>query len=81
MRTVTATDANRNFSSLLREIAAGESLLIVSRGTPVARMIPVGTESVRQSGRHALLRRLESQTASGRRNWTRDELYRDGLCE
>ncbi len=36
--TVTATEANRRFSALLREVAAGRTVLITSRGKVVARM-------------------------------------------
>jgi prevent-host-death family protein len=79
MRTVTASEANRNFSSLLREIADGKSVLVVSRGTPVATMNPVTATTNRQAGKNALLSRLENQKAEGRRDWTRDDLYRDGV--
>jgi prevent-host-death family protein len=79
MRAVTASEANRNFSGLLREVAGGESVLVVSRGTPVATMNPVRVENHRQAGKNALLSRLERQKADGRRDWTRDELYRDTL--
>ncbi|MDR0826401.1 MAG: type II toxin-antitoxin system prevent-host-death family antitoxin [Desulfovibrio sp.] len=80
MRTVTASDANRNFSGLLRGVAGGESVVIISRGTPVAKMSPVDAKTGRQAARHSLLHRLENQCASGQRNWTRDELYEDRTC-
>ena len=75
MRVVTASDANRNFSGLLRDVTAGESILILSRGTPVARISPVDAENGRSVARESLLHRLESQKSTGRRNWARDELY------
>lgn len=75
MRTITATDANRNFSGLLRDIASGESVLIVSRGTPVAKISPVSTTSGRMAAKESLLLRLSGQNATGRRDWTRDDLY------
>ena len=34
-------DANRGFSSLLREVAAGKTVTIVSRRKPVATIAPV----------------------------------------
>ncbi|MDR2124009.1 MAG: type II toxin-antitoxin system prevent-host-death family antitoxin [Desulfovibrio sp.] len=77
MRTVTASEASRNFSGLLREIADGESVLVVYRGTPVATMNPVRGKKNRQAGKNTLLSRLEKQKAEGRRDWTRDALYRD----
>jgi antitoxin (DNA-binding transcriptional repressor) of toxin-antitoxin stability system len=79
MRTVAASEANRNFSGLLRESAGGESKLAVSRYTPVATMIPARVENHRQIGKNVLLTRLEHQKAGGWRDWTRDELYGDTL--
>jgi prevent-host-death family protein len=78
-RTVTASEANRKFSSLLREIADGESVLVVSRGTPVATMNPVTATTNRQAGKNALVSRLEKQKAEGQRDWTRYELYQDSV--
>ena len=37
MRTVTAADANRQFSSVLREVSQGETFTVVSRGRTGAR--------------------------------------------
>jgi prevent-host-death family protein len=39
-RTITAREANRNFSRLLAEVAAGESFVITRHGVPVARLAP-----------------------------------------
>lgn len=75
MRTVTASDANRNFSGLLRDVASGESVLIVSRGTPVAKISPVDAKNGRMAAKDSLLLRLSGQNATGLRTWTRDELY------
>ena len=75
MRAVTATDANRNFSGLLRDIASGESILIVSRGTPVAKIMPVDAGNDGAAAKESLLLRLSGQKATGLRDWTRNELY------
>ena len=75
MRTVTATDANRNFSGLLRDVASGESILIVSRGSPVAKISPVDAKGAALAAKETLLSRLSEQTALGQRGWTRNELY------
>jgi prevent-host-death family protein len=40
-RAISASDANQHFSELLRDVAAGESFTVVSRGRPVARVLPV----------------------------------------
>ena len=75
MRTVTATDANRNFSGLLRDVASGESILIVSRGSPVAKISPVDVNNTAMAAKETLLSRLSAQKVTGQRNWTRNELY------
>lgn len=38
--TITAREANRNFSRLLAEVAAGKSFVITRHGVPVARLAP-----------------------------------------
>ena len=76
MKTVTAAEANRQFSRVLREIGQGETFTVLSRGKVVATIAPaksVGTR--RDAARAALLERLRKLKASGDRNWTRDELY------
>ena len=76
METVTAQDANRHFSALLRKVQQGQEVLVTSRGTPVARMVPVTRDhSLRQAARAALLAHLSEQAAAGSRDWKRDEVY------
>ncbi|MBI2837742.1 MAG: type II toxin-antitoxin system prevent-host-death family antitoxin [Acidobacteria bacterium] len=76
MKTVTAAEANRRFSSVLREAARGEVITVVSRGRPVATIGPVQADrSSRKSAKAALLKRLRTQPVAGRRTWTREELY------
>ncbi|BCU07981.1 type II toxin-antitoxin system Phd/YefM family antitoxin [Allochromatium tepidum] len=76
MKTITAGDANRHFSSMLREVASGEVVTVLSRGKPVATISPARSDGrERDSAKCHLLERLRQQKASGERNWTRDELY------
>jgi len=78
MKTVTAADANRHFSRILREVSQGEHITVVSRGRPVATIAPIrGSGGERQSAKRLLLERLRHQPAVGARCWTRDELYED----
>ena len=78
MKTVSAADANRQFSSLLRDVATGEVVTIVARGKPVATMAPVSAqEGSRQGARASLLQRLREQQPTGEHNWSRGELYED----
>jgi prevent-host-death family protein len=55
MRTATVTEAKNGLSALLDRVRGGESIVIVDRGVPVARMEPIGAYPD-QTGR---LRRLE----------------------
>jgi prevent-host-death family protein len=40
MKNVSAGDANRHFSSLLRDVATGQVVTVLSRGKPVATISP-----------------------------------------
>lgn len=76
MKTISAADANRHFSRVLREVSQGEHVTVVSRGRPVATIAPVrGSGQERQSAKRMLLERLRRQPVIGARCWTRDELY------
>jgi prevent-host-death family protein len=76
VKTISASEANRRFSELLRKVAAGERYTVVSRGRPVATIHPVVSgESERQEARKRLVQRLKREQATGSRGWQRDELY------
>ena len=76
--TVSAADANRNFSSLLRGVREGRSYVVTSHGKPVARIVPVDKDAARAEAAWAkLLSRLKKQPALNVGPWTRDELYDD----
>lgn len=75
---VSAADAKRKFSLILRGVRAGLSYVVTSRGRPVARIIPADKHESMVSGAHAaLLSRLERQPVVNAGVWTRDELYED----
>jgi prevent-host-death family protein len=76
--TVSAADANRKFSLILRRVRAGKSYVVTSHGQPVARIVPAGKDEKVVSRAHAaLLSHLESQPLVNAGRWTRDELYED----
>ena len=76
MKTVTASDANRQFSSVLREVAHGQVITVVSRGKPVATISPAkAANAQRGAAKMTLLKRLNKQAITGAQNWKRDELY------
>jgi prevent-host-death family protein len=77
MKSISAADANRHFSALLREVSRGARITVTSRGKPVATISAAdpGERRERAAARRALLSRLRATTVSGARTWTRDELY------
>lgn len=73
---ISAAEANRRFSELLRGIREGRSYIVTSHGKPVARLVPAGKSAEAARGaRAALLSRLRKQPVVRVGRWTRDELY------
>ena len=77
-KAISATEANRTFSSILREVREGRTYVVTSHGRPVARIVPLGNdEKTALAARDALLRRLTTQAPVHAQKWTREELYED----
>jgi prevent-host-death family protein len=77
-KTVSAADANRRFSEILRIVKTGRSVVVTSHGKPVARISPaIGEDRSAESARSALLSRLRRERVVKAGRWTRDELYDD----
>jgi prevent-host-death family protein len=75
-KAISAADANRKFSQLLRDVKEGQSYLVTSHGRAVARIAPVQDErATMTSSRSSLLRRLRSERVLKVGRWKRDELY------
>lgn len=83
MRTVSARDANQQFSKILKAAAGGEEVTITQRGVPVAKLVPVPREDVaaaaeRERRREQALEFFRKGLSGGKVvSWTRDELYED----
>ncbi len=87
MRTVSAADANRYFSSILREVKGGATVVVTSRGEAVARIVPLSTaerveadkkDAERQQAWKDHIERLRLQPAMNIPiTWTRDDIYDD----
>lgn len=81
MKTVSAADANRHFSKLLREVSAGETVVVTSRGAPVARIVPIDPPPDAVAARRAAweehFARLRDQPALNLGRFNRDEAYDD----
>ncbi len=77
-KVVSAADANRKFSRLLRAVREGGSYVVTSHGKAVARILPVIHEDgVTRGARAALVKRLRSQAVVNIGRWSRSELYED----
>jgi prevent-host-death family protein len=76
--TVTAAEANRSFSKLLRAARNGQSVTITSHGEPVAVLGPVESDEQRRS-RDAAFARMQERWAKTEPRcigpWTRDDIY------
>lgn len=44
MKTVSVSELKAHLSAQLRHVKAGEDILVVERGRPVARLVPIGGE-------------------------------------
>jgi prevent-host-death family protein len=81
MRTVSAREANQQFSKILRAAAEGEEVTITQRGVPVAKLVPVPREDAAAAAERQ--RRKEEAIAFFKKGvdigepvpWTRDEIY------
>lgn len=75
---VSAADANRRFSEILRKVRDGRSVTVTSHGKPVARIVPISTDNATSEGaKAALLVRLRAEPVVTIAPWSRDELYED----
>jgi prevent-host-death family protein len=75
---ISAAEANRNFSTVLRAVREGGSYVVTSHGKPVARIVPAARdEAARQAAHALLLQRLAAQRAIQIGRVRRDELYGD----
>lgn len=78
-RTITATDANREFSRLLNEVANGETYVVTARGKPVVKMVPVSAEETDREARKqrlkAYLKEISRRPVSNLGKITRDDGY------
>jgi prevent-host-death family protein len=73
---ISAANANREFSRVLRDVRSGSSYVVTSHGKPVARIAPLReSRSTASRARDVLFRRLRTERVVNIGRWTRDELY------
>lgn len=77
--TVTATEANRSFSKLLRAIQRGEKVEITSHGRKIAVLKPIDSQAPTREERLKAFEELKRHWATLEPvtigPWTREELY------
>lgn len=73
-KAISAADANRKFSQLLREVREGRTYVVTSHGRPVARISPFDAQR-HSEAKAELLAHLESQPLRRTGGWKRDDLY------
>jgi len=85
-RSVSAREANQQFSRILRDVEAGAEILVTRRGRPVARIVPAQPSRERQltpeqEAAHARsMARLRKGWDLGGGKFNRDELYDEILA-
>ena len=76
MKTVTAAEANRQFSKILREVRGGETVLVTSHGEPVAKIAPArAPDAARAEAKRQLIKHLRAQPTLNLPRVSRNELY------
>lgn len=75
-KAISAAQANREFSAVLRRVRRGQSFVVTSHGRPVAKIVPVSEgEAMARSATASLFTRLEAARAQSIGRWQRNELY------
>lgn len=73
-RAISASDANQQFSRVLREVEQGESYTVTSRGKPVARIVPIDPAAT--TGKFtALVEKWSKAPIRHSGPWRREDLY------
>ncbi len=65
MKTMSLRDANQTFARCIREVEAGEEIVITRNGTPVARISPVSRRRVLTAEQQAALERTTKRMETG----------------
>lgn len=80
MKTVTVTEANQEFSRIIKDLEeCGESYVILRRGRPVARLVPHGENKMENAEWRAaydgMMAHLKQGAHLGGLKINRDDLY------
>jgi prevent-host-death family protein len=64
-KTLTLRDANQTFARCIREVEAGEDIVITRNGKPVARLSPINQQRVLTPEQQAAWERTQQRMAKG----------------
>ncbi len=64
-KTVTLRDANQTFARCIREVEAGEEIVITRNGKPVARLSPINRQRVLTPEQQAAWERIKAAMEKG----------------
>jgi prevent-host-death family protein len=74
-------DANQGFTRCVREVEAGEEIVITRNGTPVAKIVPMPGHRVLTPEQEAALARIQARRGEGwvidAGSFDRDSLYEE----
>jgi prevent-host-death family protein len=77
-KTISVTDANREFSKLIKAVKKGKSFVVLSHGEAVAKIIPVDRDKEdAERKKEEFIEYLRAKPVRNIGRWTRDELYED----
>ena len=76
--TITAAEANRKFSELLRKVRDGQTVVVTVHGKPAAKIVAFSGDAGAAGNAHrSLVARLSGQPLVNVGRWTRAALYQD----
>ena len=76
--TITAAEANRKFSEMLRKVRDGQTVVVTVHGKPAAKLVAfTGDAGVADNAHRSLVARLSGQPTVNAGRWTRASLYQD----
>jgi len=78
MRRISLREANQNFSSCIAEVEAGERLILLRRGKPIAEIVPYSKKRLdpkRAAAHRELMALLREGIPMGGVPPTRDEMH------
>ena len=82
MITVTATEARKNFSSLIEKVNEGNSVTILFNGQPCANIIPAMPKPDRKQAFNEMWEFMSIFREAGLENWKREDIYNErAKCE